>query len=159
MLLSFLTSLVLAQAYNILWQQGWKSPVRYIFVVQSLSSVRLQLHGLPQTTLPCPSLSPSLLKFTSTELVALSTHLILCCSISTFPFILPQHQGFSNELALGIRCQGTGASTSASVLPMNIQDWFPYGLTGVISLQSKGPSRVFSRTTIWYQNLISPRCL
>ena len=58
MLLSLLTSLVLAQAYNILWQQGWKSPVRYIFVVQSLSHVWLQLHGLPHTRPPCPSLSP-----------------------------------------------------------------------------------------------------
>ena len=41
-----------------------------------------------------------------------------------------------------------GASTSASVLPMNIQDWFPLGLTGLISLQSKGLSRVFSNNTV-----------
>ena len=41
-----------------------------------------------------------------------------------------------------------GASASASVLPMNIQDWFPLGLTGLISLQSKGLSRVFSHTTV-----------
>ena len=44
--------------------------------------------------------------------------------------------------------QSIGASASASVLPMNIQDWFPLGLTGLISLQSKGPSRVFSSTTV-----------
>ena len=44
--------------------------------------------------------------------------------------------------------QSTGASTSASVLPMNIQDWFPLGLTGLISLQSKGLSRVFSSTIV-----------
>ena len=43
--------------------------------------------------------------------------------------------------------QSIGASASASVLPMNIQDWFPLGLTGWISLQSKGLSRVFSNTT------------
>ena len=42
-----------------------------------------------------------------------------------------------------------GASASASVLPMNIWGWFPLGLTGLISLQSKGLSRVFSSTTIW----------
>ena len=41
-----------------------------------------------------------------------------------------------------------GISASASVLPMNIQDWFPLGLTGLISLQSKGLSRVFSKTTV-----------
>ena len=44
--------------------------------------------------------------------------------------------------------QSTGASASASVLPMNIQDWFPLGLTGLISLQSKGHSRIFSNTTV-----------
>ena len=44
--------------------------------------------------------------------------------------------------------QSIGASASASVLPMNIQDWFPLGLTGLISLQSKGLSRVFSNTTV-----------
>jgi len=44
--------------------------------------------------------------------------------------------------------QSTGASTWASVLPMNIQDWFPLGWTGWISLQSKGLSRVFSNTTV-----------
>ena len=44
--------------------------------------------------------------------------------------------------------QSIGISASASVLPMNIQDWFPLGLTGWISLQSKGLSRVFSNTTV-----------
>ena len=45
--------------------------------------------------------------------------------------------------------QSIGASASASVLPMNIQDWFPLGLTSLISLQSKGLSRVFSSITVW----------
>ena len=45
--------------------------------------------------------------------------------------------------------QSIGVSASASVLPMNIQDWFPLGFTGLISLQSKGLSRVFSSTTVW----------
>ena len=44
--------------------------------------------------------------------------------------------------------QSIGASASTSVLPMNIQDWFPLGMTGLISLQSKGLSRVFSNTTV-----------
>ena len=51
---------------------------------------------------------------------------------------------FSNESD----SQSTGALASASILPMNIQDWFPLGLTGLISLQSKGLSRVFSSTTV-----------
>ena len=45
--------------------------------------------------------------------------------------------------------QSIGASASASVFPMNSQSWFPLGLTGLISLQSKGLSRVFSNTTVW----------
>ena len=47
------------------------------------------------------------------------------------------------------RGQRVGISASASVLPMNIQDWFPLRLTGLISLQSKGSSRVFYSTTVW----------
>ena len=46
--------------------------------------------------------------------------------------------------------QSIGASASVSMLPMNIQSWFPLGLTGLISLQTKGPSRVFSSTTICF---------
>ena len=53
--------------------------------------------------------------------------------------------------------QSIGASTSASVLPMNIQDWFPLGLTGWISLQSKGLSRVFSNTTVQKHQFFSPQ--
>ena len=51
--------------------------------------------------------------------------------------------------------QSIGASASASVLPVNIQDWFPWGLTGWISLQSKGLSRVFSSTTVQKHQLFS----
>ena len=64
------------------------------------------------------------------------------------------HQGspsirvFSNESALWIGDQSIGASASALVLPMNIQDWFPLRLTGLISLQSKGLSSIFSNTTV-----------
>ena len=50
--------------------------------------------------------------------------------------------------------QRIGASASASVLPMNNQDWFPLGWTGWISLQSKGLSRVFSSTTVWKHQLV-----
>ena len=51
--------------------------------------------------------------------------------------------------------QSIGALASASVLPMNIQGWFPLGLTGLISLESKGLSRVFSSTTIWKHQFFS----
>ena len=63
-------------------------------------------------------------------------------------FNLSQHRGFSNESALSIRWPNIGVSASVSVLPMNIQGWFPLGCTGLISLQSQGLSRVFSSTTV-----------
>ena len=63
------------------------------------------------------------------------------------PSIFPSIRVFSNELALRIKCPKTGAA--ASVLPMNIQDLFPLGLTGLIVLLSKELSRVFSSTTVW----------
>ena len=66
-------------------------------------------------------------------------------SPSPLPSIFPSIRVFSNESALHIRWPSIGVSASASVLPMNIQDWSPLGWTGWISLQSKGLSRVFSK--------------
>ena len=63
----------------------------------------LQPHGLQHARLPCPSLSPSLLKFTSIELVMLSNHFILCHSLLLLHSIFPNTRVFSNELALYIR--------------------------------------------------------
>ena len=62
---------------------------------------------------------------------------------------LSQHQGLFQRGQFFTSCgQSIGVSASASVLPMNIQDWFPLGLTGMIFLQSNGLSRVFSNTTV-----------
>ena len=91
----------------------------------------------------------SLLKLMSIESVVPSNHLILCCSLLLMPSVLfsirvffPVSQLFTSG------GQSIGASTSASVLPMNIQGSFPLGLNGLISLQSKGLSGVFSNTTV-----------
>ncbi len=89
----------------------------------------------------------SLLKFMSTESVMLSNHLIFCFTLLLLPSIFPSIGVFSNELALCIRWPLV--SVSATVFSMNIQGLFPLWLTGLISLQSKGLSRVFSYTTIW----------
>ena len=71
---------------------------------------------------------------------------------SPFPptFNLSQHQSLFKWVSSchQVAKESTGALASASVLPMNIQDWFPLGCTGWISLQSKGLSRVFSNTTV-----------
>ena len=73
----------------------------------------------------------------------------LLSSLSPPAFNLSQHQGLNpmSQFLTSVG-QSTGASASASVFPMNIQDWFPLGWTGCISLLSKGLSRVFSNTTV-----------
>ena len=65
----------------------------------------------------------------SIKSVVPSNHLILCHSLLFLPLIFPSIRVFSNESALRIRCQSIGISASASVLPTNIQDWFPLWLT------------------------------
>ena len=92
----------------------------------------LWTHGLQHASLPSPSI----------ESVMLSNHFILCYPFLLRPSIFPNTRVFSNELVLCIRWPNFGASASVSVLPKNIQGWFPLGLTGLISLQSKGLSRV-----------------
>ena len=83
--------------------------------------------------------SQSLLKLMSVVLVMLSNHLILCHPLLP-PSIFPSIRVFSNESVLCIRWPNIGVSASASVLPVNIQDWFALGRTGWISLLSKGLS-------------------
>ena len=88
----------------------------------------------------------SLLKLMSIESVMPFNHLILCRHL-LLPSIFPSIMVFSmSQFTSGGR--SIGASASASVLPMNIQDWFPLGWTGWISLLSKGLSRGFSNTTV-----------
>ena len=93
------------------------------------------------------TISQSLLKLTSIVLVMPSNHLVLCYLLLLLPSIFTSTRVFSNELALCIRwSRSIGDSASELVLPVNIQGWFPLGLTGLISLKSKGLSRVFSST-------------
>ena len=97
----------------------------------------LQPHRLQHSRLLCPPLTPSLLKFMSVNLVTLT----IPSSVVPFPFCLqsfPAWGSFPMSQLFPSGGQSTGASALASVLPMNIQDWFPLGLTGLISLQSKG---------------------
>ena len=81
---------------------------------------------------------PELLKLVSIELVMPSRHLIFCRPLLLLPSIFPNIRVFANEMALRIKWPSTGVSASATLLPMNIQDWFLLRLTGLISLQSKG---------------------
>ena len=72
-----------------------------------------------------------------------------------FSFHLSQQQDLFQCQLFTSGGHSIGASASALVLPMNIQDWFPLELTGLIFLQSKGLSRVFSSTTIWKHQFFS----
>ena len=101
------------------------------------------------------TISQSLFKLTYNELVMPSNHLILCCPLLFLPSICPSIRVFSMGWFFPSGCQSIGASASASVLSMNIQSWFPLGLIGFISLQSRGLSRVFSSTTIWKNQFFS----
>ena len=76
-------------------------------------------------------------------------------SPSPHAFSLSQHQGLFQwvDSLHQVGGQSIGASASSSVLPMNSQGWFPLGWTGLMSLLSKGLSRVFSSTTIWMHRL------
>ena len=130
--------------------------ILHVFLLFSLwvVSVSLWPYGLLQTRPPC--FPHHLLEFAQVhvqvqvcELVLLSNHLILCHSLLFLPSIFSSITIFSNESVLHIRWpKSIGASASSSVLPMNSQDWFPLGLTSLISLVSKGFSRVLSNTTV-----------
>ena len=89
-----------------------------------------------------------LLKLMSIESVMPSNRLILCHPLLFLPPIFPSIRSFPMSWYFESSGQSIGASASASILPMNIQAWFPLGLTGLISLQSKRLSRVFSNTTV-----------
>ena len=91
----------------------------------------------------------SLLKLISIESVIPSNYLILCHPL-LLPSIVPSIGVFFNELALHIQysSQSFGASSSAPVLPINIQGWFLLGLSGLISSQFKGLSRIFSNNIV-----------
>ena len=100
------------------------------------------------------TVSRSLLKFMSIELVMPSNHLILCYPLLLLSSLFPSPGYFPMSQLFASGDQSTGASSLAAVLPMNIQDWFPLGLTDLI-LQSKGLSRLFSSTTVWRHQFFS----
>ena len=121
-----------------------------IVVVQLLS--RGWLFAIPWTAARQASLSFtinwSLLKFKSIESVMPSDDLNLCHPLLPLPSIFPSFRVFSMSRLFTSGGQTIGASASASVLPMNSPGQFPLGLIGLISFMSKGPSRVFSNTTV-----------
>ena len=109
----------------------------------------LRPHGLQHARLPCPSPSPG----ACSNSWPLSRWCLPTISSSAIPFSsclqsFPASGSFPVSQFFTSGSQSIGVSASASVLPMNSQDWFSLGWTGSISLQSKGLSRAFSSTTV-----------
>ena len=123
----------------------------YVAVVAQ-SPTHVQLLATPwtaacQASLPL-TITRSLPKFMSFASVMPFSHLILWSPLLFLPQSFPASDTFPMSQLFASGDQNTGASASASVLPMSIQDWFPLRLTGLISLLSKGLSAVFSSTTV-----------
>ena len=122
---------------------------KIVVAVQLLSHVQLFVTPGTAACQACLSftVSRSVLKLMSIESVMPSNHFIPCRPLFLLPSIFPIIRVFSNVSVVCIRWQSIGASASASVFPMTIQDWFSLGCTGWISLQSKRLSWDFPNTT------------
>ena len=119
----------------------------YLVIVMSCHVFLIPRTAARQASLSF-TISHSLLKLMSIELVMPSNHLVLCHPLLFLPSIFPVSGSFLMSWLFASGGQSIGASASTSVLPMTIQDWFPLRLTGLITLQSKRLSRVFFITTV-----------
>ena len=115
----------------------------------SVVSDSLRPHESQHTRLPCPSQTPGV--YWNSCPSSRWCHPAISSSVDPFsscPLSLPASGSFPMSQLFTWGGQSIGVSASASVLPVNTQDWFPSGWTGWISLQSNGLSRVFSNTTV-----------
>ena len=145
-----------AETQSWIWKRKGFEEVRIIFFSDACSvqfshsvmSNSLQPHGLQHTRLPCPSPTPR--AYSNSCPSRRWYHPTISSSVIPFSCLqsFPASVSFPLSWFFVSNGQSIGVSASASVLPMNIQDWFPLGWTGWISLQSKGLSRVFSNTTV-----------
>ena len=123
--------------------------VALLLFSHSVMSDSLQPHGLQHTRLPC--LSPTPRACLNSRPLSRWCHPTISSSVVPFSSCLqsfPASGSFPMSQLFTSGGQSVGASASALVLPMNIQDWFHLGLTGLISLLSKELSRIFSNTTV-----------
>ena len=109
----------------------------------------LKPHGLQHARLPCPS--PTLRAYSNSRSLSSWCHTTISSSVVPFSShhqSFPASKSFQMSQFFASGGQSIGVSASISILLMNIQNWFPLGWTGWISLQSKGLSRAFSNTTV-----------
>ena len=120
-------------------------------VSRSVMSDSLRSHRLQHARLPCPSPTPR--AYSNSCPSRLWCHPTISSSVVPFFRLqsFPASGSFPMSQFFASGGPSIGVSVSASVLPMNIQGWFPLGLTGLISLQFKGLSRVFFNTTVQKQ--------
>ena len=140
--------------------QDWATKLNWAYIsyplplIQSVSSVTqscstLKPYGLENTRLPCPSSTPGVYSNSCPSIWW--CHPTISSSVVPFSFCLqsfPASGSFQMSQFFSSGGQSIGVWASASVLPMNIQDWFPLGMTRWLSLLSKGLSRVFCNTTV-----------
>ena len=127
---------------------------------RSVMSVSLRHSGLQHSRLSCPSPSPD--AYSNSCLLSQWCHPTISSSVVPFSPCLQSFlasMSFPMSWLFASRGQSIGVSASASVLSMNVQDWFSLGLIGLISLQSKGFWRVFSSTTVWKHQFFGAQLL
>ena len=129
-----------------LWPVSLPSFPEHLNPVQfscSVLSDSLQSHGLQHARPPSPSPTPGI--YTNSRPLSRWCHPTISSSVVPFSHLqsFPASGSFQMSQFFASGGPSIGVSASASVLPMTMQDWFPLGLTGLISLQSKGLSRVF----------------
>ena len=127
---------------------------------RSVVSNSLWPNGLQHARLPCPSPTPG--AYSNSCPLSWWCHATISSFVMLFSSCLqscPASGSFLVSQFFTLGGQNFGASVSESVPPVNIQDWFPLGLTGLISLQSKGLSSIFSSTTVWKHQFFSTKRL
>ena len=138
-----------------------KSEIRNLLNEVSVQFTRLVVsdslrqHGLQHTRPPCPSPTPR--AYSNSLPLSQWCHPTISSSVVPFSRLqsFPASGSFQMSQLFTSGGQSIGVSASATVLPVNIQDWFPLGWTGWISLQSKGLARVFSNTPVQNQPFFS----
>ena len=148
------------QGMTLVKDQGYRMGDEFSSVQFSHSVVSdsLRPHGLQHVRHPCPSPTPGVCS--NSCLSSWWCHPTISSSVIPFsscPQSFPASGSSQMSQSFTSGGQSIGVSASASVLPMNTQDWLPLGLTGWISLQSKGLSRVFSNTTVQKHQFFIPQ--
>ena len=144
--------------FSVFFSENWITLLStYLFFAGSLAIVSsvtqsflsLRPHGLQHARLPCPSPTPR--AWSNSCPLSWWCHPTISSSVVPFSSCLqsfPASGSFPVSQFFTSGGQSIGASASASIVPLNIQDWYPLWLTGWISSQSKGLSRIFSNTTV-----------